>query len=1180
MPRINRIYLYCVLLLPQTCLLGPRQEALASGTIERLDGIWQIAIDPQNQGKEEQWFAQSQLPDSRPTPVPSIIQETFPGYHGVAWYALSFQGAANPYPGGRSLVRFRQVDYLAEVWLNGQPVGTHEGGETPFTFDITQQLKPGQTNVLMVRVLNPTNEPIDGIRLNETARRCKVTAYRAGAGFNHGGITDTVELLAVPSLYVDDLFVIATPAEETGRLAVEAEAVNSTTTSQSGRLDLAVASARDGETVLVHSERCDLPVGRSKIKIALELKSPHLWELDHPYLYRVTARLVSDSGSEYHELSTRTGFREFRFSDGYFRLNGRRLYLRSTHTCNHFPIGQQFPRDPDFLRRDLLNLKAMGFNAVRFIWGGASPAQLDFCDEIGLLVYNESYASMWIDPSPQMAQRFDSGVSELIRRDRNHPCVVIWGLLNEAPDCPAFWHGVKMLPLVRSLDPSRLVLLNSGRYDGHATGGGAPGGGIAGVAGIRIWPKDRPIEPWVALNHTTQTIQALGITWPAGHLAMHPGPNNQWSVIRFTAPAAGEVNVAARFVGLAEKATTDAHILHNGKPIFDGVINLKEAPNEISFSQSLSMTAGDTLDCLVGAGDQHYGADTTGVAFTVKSAVTTHDATADFATDSNPNGVWSYGYLPAAASPDSSALELYGAGSTETGIGSLANPDIVEWEDVLSDRHLYPRVPHTAAVIHSLRELSGPDQNVFLSEYGIGSAVDLWRAVRHFEQRGADTMEDAQYFQEMLRRFLADWQQWKLDDMYARPEDFFQASLAKMASQRTLGLNAIRANPNIVGHSLTGAIDHVMCGEGLTTLFRELKPGTVDAMYDAWAPLRWCLFAEPSHVTKGDKVHLEAVLADEDVLSPGEYPVRLQLIGPGMTRALDRTIMVEVPEHHADKSREEPFARLCFAEDVVIDGPPGKYQFLATFLRSAAAAGGRSEFYVTDPSQMPPVESDIVLWGQDPDLQNWMAQHGINTQNIAPEGSKVRQVILVAGTPPAPGGVTAFRDLAQRIAEGSTAIILSPSLLAEGNQPTRWLPLADKGTIAPIYGWLYLKDEWAKCHPIFDGLPAGGLMDYDYYGDLIPDELYRGLGASASAVAGAIKASQDYDSGLMVAVVPLGEGRIILNTLRIRENLGTHPVAERLLRNMLRFAAANSDRPIVPVPSDFEQQLEAAGLGK
>ncbi len=1174
MRRIYRVSgIVACLLTAAVCDAG---DAGHRGTQWMLDGEWNIAIDPQNIGREQQWHASASLPDARTTSVPSTIQEIFPGYHGVAWYARQFSASPNPHPNGRALLRFWQVDYLAEVWLNDRLVGRHEGGETPFLLDVTAAIQPGEDNRLVVRVLNPTNEPIDGIRLSETARRCKVIPYRAGAGFNHGGITDSVELLYVPAVFLENLFVTATPDQKVGRLHVEATVHNSLTDSQTGKLDLAIAAARNGETT--HADRlgCEIPTGRSVIKADLTIDDPRLWELSDPFLYRVTARISVDGHPPFHEESTTCGFRDFRFSDGYFRLNGRRIYVRCTHTCNHFPIGQQFPRDPDFLRRDLLNLKVMGFNAVRFIWGGASRAQLDLCDEIGLMVYNESYASMWIDPSPQMAQRFDSGVSELIRRDRNHPSVVIWGLLNEAPDCPAFWHGVKMLPLVRSLDPSRLVLLNSGRYDGQITGGGPSGGGIASVEGIRIWPKLRPIEPWVALNATSQTIRALGITWPAGHLALHPGPQNEMSVVRFTSPTTGEAEVSVQFTGLAERATTDVHVFHNRNALLDALVNLNESSNEVSFGRKLTISAGDTVDCVVGSGNQHYGADTTGLSFVIRVGEKTFDATAEFSTESNPNGVWSYGFLPASAKPDTSSFAVYDAGAVSSGIGSLSNPGSTDWEDVLSDRHYYPRVPHTANIIHALRELHGPEQNVFLSEYGIGSAVDLWRAVRHFEQRGAAAMEDAQFFQDKLNRFLTDWERWHLDEIYARPEDFFQDSLRKMAGQRTLGLNAIRSNPNIVGHSLTGAIDHVMCGEGLTTLFRELKPGTIDAMFDAWAPLRWCLFAEPVHIVSGGTIHLEAVLANEDALAPGEYPARLQVIGPHLTRVFDRTITVTVPPP-AD-TQEPPFARLCFAADVTIDGLPGAYEFLATFQRGAAAAGGKTEFYVTAPQQMPPVTTEVVLWGDDPQLSEWLSQHDIRTTPVAPGQSPNRQVILVSAKPPVPGGAEVFRDLASCIARGATAVFLSPEIFADDSQPTRWLPLANKGTITPIHGWLYLKDEWAKSHPIFDGLPAGGLLDYTYYGDLIPDAVLQGQDPPSEAVAGAIKASQDYDSGLMLAVYPFGHGRIILNTLHIRENLGKHPVAERLLRNLLRYAAPDTDQPMSSDPVDLPALLQAVGF--
>jgi hypothetical protein len=382
--------------------------------------------------------------------------------------------------------------------------------------------------------------------------------------------------------------------------------------------------------------------------------------------------------------------------------------------------------------------------------------------------------------------------------------------------------------------------------------------------------------------------------------------------------------------------------------------------------------------------------------------------------------------------------------------------------------------------------------------------------------------------------------------LYARPEDFFTESLRKMAGQRTLGLNAIRANANIVGYSLTGMNDHVSCGEGLTTTFRELKPGTVDAMFEGFAPLRWCLFVEPVNVYRGARVRLEAVLANEDALPPGEYPARLLVVGPDNKRIFDKNVMVKIPKR--DKE-ETPLALPVFAGDVTIDGPSGRYRFLATLEKGGAATGGETEFYVADPANMPAVKTEIVLASEDAELAKWLTEHGIHVRKFAEGATTAREVILVSKAPPS------FDELWRRVERGATAIFLSPDALKKGDQPTGWLPLANKGTASSIYGWLYLKDEWAKRHPIFDGLPSGGLMDYTFYREIIPDVVLTGQDAPAEAVAGAIKASQDYSSGLMVAVYKHGSGRFVLNTLLIRENLGAHPVAERLLRNLLNFAA-------------------------
>jgi len=939
-----------------------------------LDGDgWLLAVDPKNVGRAERWFLAAR-PEAKRAKVPWIIQDAFPGYHGVAWYWREFAAPANPHVQGRYLVRFWGVDYQAEVWLNGTRVGEHEGGESPFVLDLAQAVKPRETNLLAVRVLNPTPQAIDGIVLAETPHRNKAVPYTSGNAWDQGGIIDSVELVAAPAVRLDDLF--ARPDWKTGVLRIQATVRNAGAAAARGRLEASVAPAAGGETLATGRVARDLAPGETVVETQLAVENPHLWDLNDPYLYRVTARLSVEGADGFDERSARCGYRDFRFEGGAFRLNGRRLYLRCSHTGNCCPIGLELPHDPDFLRRDLLNAKATRFNAIRFISGVAKRYQLDMCDEIGLMVYEESYAGWCLADSPKMAARYDESVLGMVRRDRNHPSVTMWGLLNETPDGPVFRHAAGLLPALRALDDTRLVMLNSGRWD------------------------------------------------------------------------------------------------------------------------------------------------------------------------------------------------------KQKGIGSLANPGSAAWEGGLDDQHPYQRVPHTADVIRTLRTVGAGGQPLFLSEYGIGSAVDLVRVVRLYEQAGKSDVEDARFYRGLRDRFLGDWAAWHMDEAFDRPEDFFAQSNARMAGQRLLGLNAIRSNPNVIGHSVTGTVDQGMTGEGLWTTFRELKPGTADAVFDGWAPLRWCLFAEPVNVYRKRPVHLEAVLANEDALAPGDYPVRLQVVGPDGSRAMERTVTVTIPDPKAKP--EPPMVVPVFAADLAIDGPPGRYRFLATFERGAAAAGEAVEFCVTDPAGMPPVDAEVALWGEDAGLAKWLADHGIRARPFAAELPQGREVILASGTPPA-GGAAAFAELARRMARGSTVVFLTPAIFAKENQPTAWVPLEKKGTLAGLPTWLYHKDDWAKRHPIFDGLPAGGLMDYAVYREIVPDHAWCGQSAPAEAVAGAINAAQDYSAGLLVAVHNLGAGRFVLSTLRIRENLGPNPVAERLLRNMLIYAARDARKPLADLPPDFDARLKALG---
>jgi hypothetical protein len=983
--------------LPQALSAAQSAQPDFQTQVVSLDGSdWLLSLDPSNAGRDRGW-AKQPAADAKPVKVPWVIQDAFPEYHGVAWYWREFHVPPHFDPAGRYLLRFHAVDYLGEVWVNGTRLGVHEGGEEPFVLDATASIRPDQANRVAVRVLNPTHELIDGIRQEEVAVGRRDYPVPRDNAYNTGGITGSVELLLTPPVRVEDLYVV--PDWKTGDILIKANFRNAGSKTVRASVTFRCAPATGSETAAAISSEHSLQPGDNAVQTVLRINGHRLWELNDPFLYRVTARLQAVGSLGVDERAVRCGFRDFRFENSYFRLNGRRIHVHGAlYAILQYPISQTTPYDEDLLRRDMLNMKTMGFNSIRVTCGAALPRQLDLMDELGLLVCEEHFGARELAPSPLLEERWDRSILGVVRRDRNHPSIVMWSLLNEVQDGRLFRHAVTSLGKVRDLDESRIVLLGSGRFDNDPT------------------------------------------------------------------------------------------------------------------------------------------------------------------------------------------------------IGSFSSPGSRKWETTdLRDVHLYPDFPHSAETIRQMRSensafnfkgmfsaaLRKDDekwQPVLLSEYGVCSGQDYPRFLRHFEQLGEEHAADAKLFRDKMNAFEADWKKWQLDECWARPEDYFAESQRVQAKLALNDYNAWLANPCLVGDfNSTQIVDAWFHGCGITTYFRELKPGMADAFNDMAAPVRWCLFVDQANAYRGSTVHLDASLVNHDALKPGTYPVRFQVVGPKVSRQLDTTIQIEVP-NSGDK--ELPFARTVFSQDLQVSGPPGRYRFLATFERGAAAGGGETEFYVDDAASMPDVAAEVVLWGDDQKLAAWLKSRNIRVRDSLTSAQTSRELILVSGQPPAGNAVDAFSGLANRIARGSAVIFLTPETLTgepfkEQPLPLRWAPLLSKlrPRLAHTPDWYFHADPWAKEHAVFAGLPSGGILDYTVYRDIISFTVFRDLEPSVEAISGAIQTSgggDDYQSDLTLAAYPLGAGKVILNSLKVQPNLGTVPTAERLLRNLLNFAAQGIDKPIADLPAGFD----------
>lgn len=965
-----------------------RQRRVPAGCQQHhvsLNGPWRLAMDPDDQGRRGNWAVEPPDELARTTMVPSAAQETIPGQHSILWYWREIELPEHPWSEGRYLLYFQAVDHAASVWLDGVPVGSHEGGETPFVLDVTHAVRPRKRSVLAIRVVIPFPDGVDGLRLGEVAHRNRRVPFTAGASWNLGGIAGDVELVLVPRVRIDDVWARSTPGHNEVR--VTAELVNTAEEPYEGDLIVTVMPATQGNTLARVRVPVRLETGRSVIDLAAVVDSLTPWDLDHPALYRASARLDLGPLGE-TECTTRFGVRDFRLADGAFRLNGRPRFLRMTHTVNDYPLTGNPALTRSLLRRDLLHLKALGFTMVRFIWGAATPHQLDLCDELGLLVYAESFAAWPISESPDLARRFTAAIEGLIRRDRHHPSIAIWGLLNESDDQPAFGCAVDELDRVVALDDTRMVALNSGRFD-HRTD-------VASFAnpGSRAW--DVPLGQEGVLN----SAGAAGHGWPP--------------------------------------------------------------------------------------------------------------------TDHQPMG---------------------------TGRGP-------------GDVHIYPRVPHTDRTIAQLRDLGAGDRNkVLVSEYGIGSAVDLWRTMRQYEQHDATARDDARFYQRCLELFMVDWHRWRLADVFGHPAEFFAASQARMAPERSRGIDALRANPQVLGYGLTGAVDQVMCGEGLATTFRELKPGVMEEIGACLAPSRWCLFLDAQVTYRDTAVRFEAVLATDEEYSLEQLPILAQVFAPDGEEVWRKTSMLTVP---ALASRGGKMAFSALDETVRLNGSPGIYTFCVRVERGAAPTGGRALVRVVedDPPVSDPLE--VTVLGSAPALALIGARPGLRA--LSWDGGDIdplRPVLWLRSVDAATVDA-AVRAGRQALAAGATIVCLDVHSAVRLMQGPAAEPGREEGGVhaeaSTMPSWLYLRDDWARNHPIFNNVPSGGLLDYRHYGDLIADEVLRPGDADIDAVAGAIKASQDYDAALTIWENKIGPGRLVGCTYHIESLVGRHPVADRLVHNLVRYA--------------------------
>ncbi len=436
---------------------GYTQEVLKES--KALNGNWEIIFDHENEGRAKGW----QVADSfemaaarEAISVPSSWELIEKDYEGVAFYRKQFK-VPESWEGRVVRLHFDAVNYIAEVWLNDNSVGYHEGGFTPFEFRVDEMINYGGDNVLTLRVVGPiilSDKRIDGIG------KLEIPTWRGGIA---GGIWQAVELNSTGEAYVKDVFIQPDIQNNTAGFDIEID--HTGIEGVDAKLEILLAGSNPGGKAIVITEDLKLKPGKNILSKTIHIPGAEYWSPDHPFLYK--AELSLHSGGEILDTwSERFGMRELTIRDNDFYLNNKPVYIKATFFEGLYPNGIAYPDTEEMARREIQLAKEAGFNMIRPWRHPPTTMWLDLADEMGVMVVGSPVLECMTLPlsTPYLPWRVENEITQSVLRDRNRACIVQWELFNELHRPVLNQMMRPMALLTRELDPTRLILDESGGW--------------------------------------------------------------------------------------------------------------------------------------------------------------------------------------------------------------------------------------------------------------------------------------------------------------------------------------------------------------------------------------------------------------------------------------------------------------------------------------------------------------------------------------------------------------------------------------------------------------------------------------------------------------------------------------------------------------------------------------------
>ena len=472
---------------------------------ESLDGDWAFTLEDGEPGESLGYRDRDLDTSSWPTMrLPTNWYRTDVGdFFGTIWFRRSFRVPV-AFRGQRVFLRFGAVDYLANVWLNGTYLGAHEGMFNPFEFDVTDRVDYDGSNVVVVKDGAPRDETeyiqadasdaplsapyrthqaeaigqIKGHMIDAMHRPGSMTSFRSDG--NSGGIWDSVELIARPSVYVDHVKTFTRigikkdwlgdrldKPDGTGIVSVDVTVHNTTGEVVETELGLRVSPSNfEGGGPRVRSRRLALQPGRTTHKLVLTVPDARLWwtwDRGHPHLYTATVTVHEDS------VDQAFGIKEVVHDErtGQWFLNGERIFLRGMRYISSQWMSEA---NEEMWSEDLAKMIDMQINSIRIGSHVEKDGFYTMCDEMGLLVWQVFPLHYCVSDSDDLIERASEMIRDMGLMLCNHASIGMWSVFKEPevyllPDKPNNYH--RLCPILKetlgTVDPVRWIHLGDYR---------------------------------------------------------------------------------------------------------------------------------------------------------------------------------------------------------------------------------------------------------------------------------------------------------------------------------------------------------------------------------------------------------------------------------------------------------------------------------------------------------------------------------------------------------------------------------------------------------------------------------------------------------------------------------------------------------------------------------------------